>query len=271
MAALLKRFGEVRCLSGRLAVGLALFLSLLSPLAAAEAGNKDILVFAASSMTAPVTEAVAVFERKTGQRVVVSFAGSSVLARQIENGAPADLFISANQGWLDYLEERKLLVPGSRSVIASNTLVVVAHKAGPLADRIPLDDLTELPGGGRIAVGDPDHVPAGIYARQGLQALGLWEAVKGRLVRAANVHAALMMVARQEVPVGIVYNTDARLDKDLKIVARFPEGSHAPVLYGLAQSTRGGQQKAAELAAFLTSAEGMRIFGAYGFLAPPAR
>jgi molybdate transport system substrate-binding protein len=197
---------------------------------AREKAEPPMLVFAAASLTNVLGELSASWTAASRAQVRLSFAASSVLARQIEAGGRADLFISADQEWMDYLQSRNLIDKGSRRNLVGNRLVLIA----------PADSKSELKiaagfrlaaalGRGRLSTGDPDTVPVGRYARSALISLGVWNEIRDRLVRADNVRGALMFVARGEAPLGIVYNTDAVMDSRVRIVDTFPENSHAPI------------------------------------------
>ena len=167
-------------------------------------------MFAAASLTNALNEVGQAFEQKEKHTVRFSFASSSTLAKQIENGAPAHLFLSADLDWMDYLDQRKLIVDGSRVNLLGNRLVLIAPVSSPLkVDLKPGIDLAGLLSGGLLATGDPDHVPVGKYARQALEKLGAWKGIEGRIARADSVRAALALVERAECPLGIVYATDA--------------------------------------------------------------
>ena len=227
----------------------------------------DVTVFAAASLTDAVADVAAAFEAETGHRVIVSSAGSSTLARQIEQGAPADIYISANQAWMDHLDDLGLLVPGSRTDLLANRLVLVAPAAtAPPPAPGPEFDLAAALGDGRLAIGDPDHVPAGIYARQALEATGAWPAVAERLAPMSDVRQALALVARGEVPLGVVYATDAASVDDVVIVATFPAETHDPIVYPAALIA-GQADGAAE--AFLDFGRGAAaggMFEGHGFI-----
>lgn len=189
-------------------------------------------MFAAASLKTALDEATVAFEAETGHRVAVSYAGSSVLARQIELGAPADIFISANSDWMDRLEERGFIAPGARFNLASNRLALVAH--GKLAEPVlltPGADLASRLGEGRLAMALVEAVPAGIYGKAALQNLGLWDSLAPHVAQTDNVRAALALVALGEAPFGIVYVTDATAEPRVSIVAVFPETSHPPIRY----------------------------------------
>lgn len=198
----------------------------LSPLAASAA---DLTVFAAASLKTALDEIETAWESETGLDLVISLAGSSALARQIELGAPADLFISASPEWMDTLDAAGLIRPDTRRNLLTNDLVLVAHGPGaPALDpaRLPaeLDD-------GRLAMALVDAVPAGIYGKAALESLGLWPALEPKVAQADNVRAALALVAAGEAPFGIVYATDARAEPGVSVVATFPSGSHPPIVY----------------------------------------
>ncbi len=197
--------------------------------------NETVTVFAAASLS-DVLQGLAQRWTSAGVHLRFSFAASSTLARQIEQGAPVDLFISADEAWMDHLAARGLIDTGSRRVFASNRLVVVRADAlaGGTAPESTATVREALLGGaaaGRIATGDPSHVPVGRYAQAALQRLGLWDEVNARLVRADNVRSALAFVERGEAAAGIVYATDARVAKGLRVAARFPSDSHPPITY----------------------------------------
>ena len=237
--------------------------ALASALAAQPRGP---LVLAAASLQEALTAAAASWTARGHPRPVISFAASSALARQIEARAPADLFISADEEWMDYLAARKLIVPASRAVFLSNRLVIVA----PAASRISFDvrpgfALAAALGGGRLALADPDAVPAGRYARQALTMLKVWPTVQGNLARAENVRAALALVARGAAPLGIVYATDARAQSAVRVAGWIPAGAHAPILYPLARLAGSTNPEGEGFRRYLLSDEGKAIFRRYGF------
>src|SRR5581483_10589285 len=193
------------------------------------------------------------------------------VAEQVEAGAPADVYFSADLQWMSYLQERGLLRPGSRHDVVGNSLVLIAPAASALRVSIaPGFDLSRLLGGGHLAVADPDSVPAGIYAREALQKLGAWDSVVPHLVRAENVRAALAYVARGDAPLGIVYRTDALVQKGVRIVGVFPASSHSPIVYPVAL-TRGASNAAARYLAFIVSADARPVFRKWGFEPLPLR
>ncbi len=244
-------------------------LTLILGLASATAGAADephaILVFAASSLTNVVDDLDQQFTAKTKLPVKASYAASSALAKQIEAGAPADVFICADTDWADYLEQRKLLQSGTRHNVVANRLVLIAPADSKAQLKIaPHFDLAGALGEGRLATGDPDSVPVGKYAQAALEKLGVWDQVSRKLVRAENVRAALAFVARGEAVFGIVYRTDALAETRVKIVDMFPADTHPPVTYPIALTVN-AQPDAAKFEAFVRSAAAARIFLKYGF------
>lgn len=232
------------------------------------AAERSITVFAAASMTDVLQEVGHAWTTRSGIPVRFSFAGSSTLARQIEAGAPADAFVSADEEWMDYLAQRKLIALPSRRDVAGNSLVLVApaDRAKPL--RLEAASLQEALGRrGRIATGDPDTVPAGRYARAALRALGLWDDMKGRLVPADSVRSALNFVARGEAALGIVYATDARGVKEVREVATFPASSHTAITYPAAAMPR-ADAAALDFLDFLRGEQARALFHRYGFTTP---
>jgi molybdate transport system substrate-binding protein len=257
-----------RCLRSALTCCLLLVAALGLHTAAADPAAppaRSIVVFAAASLTDSLQELTATFSKSTGIDVKLSFAASSALARQIESGAPADVFFSADIEWMDYLAARKLIRADSRRDLLGNRLVLVAPAASTISVKIaPHFALAEALGRGRLATGDPDSVPVGRYARAALTSLGVWSAVESRLVRAENVRAALALVDRGEVPLGIVYRTDALIDQGVRIVGVFPADSHQPIIYPLALSV-GARNGAREFAEFLRTPTAAAVFVKYGF------
>ena len=244
---------------------------LLALLQAATIRAAEIMVFAAASLT-DALRSVAERPGRSGPPWRLSFAASSTLARQIEQGAPADLFVSADEAWMDYLVRRDRIVEGSRRDVATNRLVVVHPGAARPDEREPPETVEALraallAGTGRIAAGDPAHVPAGRYAKAALAELGLWPAVAPRLVRADNVRSALVFVERGEAGAGIVYATDARLTRSVRVVARFPAASHAPIRYPAAIVV-GAAAGAREAWAELFTAPSQALFREAGFGRP---
>jgi molybdate transport system substrate-binding protein len=250
-------------------LGLGLLcLTMSASLPAADVQQPQILVFAAASLTDGLQEASAAYEKTVQVTVKSSFDSSSVLARQIEAGAPADVFFSADTKWMDYLQSRNLIQAGSRKNVLGNRLVLIA----PAQSRIQLKIAPHFPlaaalGKERLATGDPDSVPAGRYARSALTTLGVWDEVASRLARAENVRVALLYVARGEAPLGIVYASDALADKSVRVVDTFPADTHEPIVYPIALTTPAKSQAAA-FVAYLAGPRGREIFVKYGFTVP---
>jgi molybdate transport system substrate-binding protein len=229
-------------------------------------GSDRILVFSAGSTINAMTEVGDLFNEQGHEKCVISCSASSTLAKQIEQGAPADIFISANPKWMDYLSGRDLIEPETRFDLLGNRLVLIA----PISDdtRIKITaglDLAGLLGNERMAMGDPDHVPAGIYGKQALMALGMWDDIKDRVAPMKDVRAALVMVEREETPFGIVYSTDARISKKIRIVDVFPETSHPPITYPVAIVAEKESPATKRLISFLQSSEAEAIFMKHGF------
>lgn len=241
---------------------------------AAETGGRDepLLVFAAASLTDTLQKVSDAYTASSGTPVKLSFAASSALAKQIESGARADVFFSADQEWMDYLEQRQLIKQGSRTDLLGNRLALIAPRDSKVVLKLgPGAPLLEALGDrGRLSTGDPDSVPAGKYAKSALTTLKLWPAIESRLVRAENVRAALMYVARGEAPLGIVYATDVAVEPRVRIVDLFPENSHTPITYPVAQ-TSNARASAASYIAYLRSPAAQSVFGAAGFALLPAR
>jgi molybdate transport system substrate-binding protein len=231
--------------------------------------TQSILVFDAASLTDVVEDLGKGFTERSHVPVKSSPAASSALARQIEAGAAADVFFCADLEWMDYLDQRKLLRPGSRHDVVRNRLVLIAPAASKVSVKIaPGFDLVKALGDGKLATGDPDSVPVGKYAHAALEKLGAWNSVSGRFVRAENVRSALAFVARGEAPLGIVYRTDALAEKRVRIVDVFPEDSHPAIVYPIALTTRAGPA-AQRFLDFVISDAAQPIFRRYGF--QPAR
>jgi molybdate transport system substrate-binding protein len=248
-------------------------LPLLLLISSFAAGAADpVRVYAAASLTHAVTDIGAAWA-KTGQPApVLVFGASSALAKQVEAGAPADVFMSADLNWMDYLELRKRIAPGSRSPLLGNTLVLVAPKGK--APAVKLERGFDLAGTfkGKLCTGEPGVVPVGIYAKEALTSLGWWDKLSGRIVGTDDVRTALAFVERGECPLGIVYATDAAISSKVDVVATFPAGSHKPVVYPVAQ-VLGGRAEGGEFLQYVRSSpEAAAIFRKYGFtLLEPSR
>jgi molybdate transport system substrate-binding protein len=233
---------------------------------AADEPPRPLLVFAAASLTNVLGELSAQWTASSGVPVRLSFAASSVLARQIEAGGKADVFISADQEWMDYLQSRNLIEAVSRRDLVGNRLVLVAPADSRLELKIePGFDLAGAIGRGRLATGDPDMVPVGRYARAALVSLGVWNRIDDRLVRADNVRSALMYVTRGEVPLGIVYGSDALAEPRVRIVDTFPEHTHAPIICPAAR-VRGARTEASRYLAYLAGVEARDTWRRFGFM-----
>jgi molybdate transport system substrate-binding protein len=247
-------------------LGWVLWLSLSSlPGMAADTDKPPITVFAAASLTNVLQDLGDSFTAHTAIPVKFSFAASSALARQIESGAPADIFFSADQQWMDYLEKRGLIRRDTRHDVVGNRLVLIAPADSKIKLTIaPHFHLAAALGKSRLAAGDPDAVPAGRYARQALTALGIWNEVSDRLVRADSVRSALAFVDRGETPLGIVYETDALIDKHVRVVDVFPADSHLPIVYPIAL-TGMAKPDAAAFVEYVRGPAGVVAFKAGGF------
>lgn len=234
---------------------------------AADSRSEPLTVFAAASLTDTLQKVNEAYAKATGAIVKASFAASSTLARQIEAGAQADIFFSADQEWMDYAEQRRLTRRVTRFDLLGNRLALIApHDSAvnlELERNAPLR--AALGPRGRLAIGDPDSAPAGKYARAALMTLGLWRSVESRLARAENVRVALSYVARGEAPLGVVYATDVAVEPKVRIVDLFPEGSHAPITYPVA-ATSAASRAAEKYLAFLRSPAAAKIFSDAGFV-----
>ena len=252
---------------GRRSVLAALAAAITALVIQANAAEENpITVFAAASMKNALDEVNTLFTNRSGIKVVTSYAASSALMKQIEQGAPADVFFSADIDWMDYGAKHNLINNHSRENLLGNRLVLIAPKDLKI-DKVSIErgfDLAGLVGNGRIATGDVRSVPAGLYAKAALEKLGVWSSVELKLAMAENVRAALVLVARQEAPLGIVYETDAKIDAGVKIVGVFPEDSHPPIIYPLAL-TKDAKSEATKYLAFLTAPEAKAVFERYGF------
>jgi molybdate transport system substrate-binding protein len=239
----------------------------------ASAAPRAVLVFAAASLKNALDAIAEEWRRETGKRTTISYAASSTLAKQIENGAPADVFISADRDWMDYLAQRKLIDPKSRVDLLGNRLVLIAPKDSKIDLVIrPGFDIAATLGDGRLAMGDPAAVPAGLYGKAALETLGVWPRIANRIAAAENVRAALLLVARGEAPLGIVYQTDAAAEPGVRIVATFPPETHPPIVYPMALTAASTNPDAPALAAYLRGPAARSRFEAQGFaVLDPAR
>jgi molybdate transport system substrate-binding protein len=230
------------------------------------AQDKSLTVFAAASMKNALDDINAAYTAKTGVKVVASYAASSALAKQIEQGAPADIFISADTDWMDYAVGKKDLNEATRINLLGNSIVLIAPKDSKI-ENVTIGqgfDLAKLAGPGKIATGDVKAVPVGKYARAALEKLGAWQAAEPKFAMAESARAALTLVARGEAALGIVYSTDAKVEPGVKIVGTFPADSHPPIIYPVA-ATATAKAGAADYLAFLRSSAAKTIFEKYGF------
>ena len=226
-------------------------------------------IFAAASLKTALDEASVAWKAGTGKETTNAYAASSALAKQIEAGAPADIFISADLDWMRYLADRKLIAEGTEVRLLGNALVLVAPAGSTAAVTIaPGFDLAGLLKGGRLAVADVKAVPAGKYAKAALQSLGAWQGVENSLAQAENVRAALKLVSTGEAAAGIVYQTDAREDENVKVLGTFPADSHPPIIYPAARLAASSNADAVAFLQFLQSPTAQDIFKAHGFTIP---
>jgi molybdate transport system substrate-binding protein len=243
---------------------LLLLLLILAPL---QARAQALTIFAAASLTDAMKQVSDLWVKAGHEAPRQSFASSSTLARQIENGAPANVFASADEQWMDYLAKKNLIAPGTRKDLLGNDLVLVVPATHPIhVDIRPGFDLAALLGpDGRLSTGDPAHVPAGIYAEQALRKLGIWDKVGSRLAPAGDVRSALLLVERGEAPAGIVYSTDAAASKAVSIAGVFPDTSHDPITYPFAVTKGGDMPDARAFLEFLSTPAVRAVWTRNGF------
>ena len=252
-----RRYPQMKTLRRLLALALAAL--------AFAAHAQSLTVFAAASLKNALDEAVSLYHKENGGRAVVAYASSAALARQIENGAPADVFVSADLDWMDYLEKKGLLAPGTRRNLLGNRLVLIAPAKQPVrVQLVPGVPIAKLLGSNRIALAEPGSVPAGKYARAAFEKLGIWDQVSGRVAAADNVRAALLLVARGESPLGVVYLTDANAEPRVMIAGVFPADTHPPIAYPVA-ALKKAKSGAAPFLDWLASPASRRIFEKHGF------
>ncbi len=242
----------------------------LDPLMGDGAGAEtDLLLFAAASTTNAITDIGALYAaRNPGRRITPSFASSSTLAKQIESGAPADVYLSANRKWMDFLADKDRIDKASRFDLLRNRIVLIApaeSTLAPISVAPGFSMAAALGTDGRLAVGDPDHVPAGIYGRKALENLGSWDGVQDRLAPMKDVRAALVLVERGEAPLGLVYATDAAISSKVRVVGTFPDDSHPPIAYPVAAVAGGKVAEAAHFLEFLRTPSARAVFEKYGF------
>ncbi|GGK30542.1 molybdate ABC transporter substrate-binding protein [Salinarimonas ramus] len=245
----------------------AALLALVVATTASPARAQTVTVFAAASLTNALAEIEAGFEEETGHDLVVSLAGSSALARQIQQGAPADVFVSASPDWMDVLEAEGLIEPGTRVDLLGNAIVLVAHgRDGEPVEIGPGLDLAGMLGDGRLAMALVEAVPAGIYGKAALESLGLWASVEPLVAQADNVRAALALVAAGEAPYGIVYATDAAAEDDVTVIGTFPSDSHPPIVYPAAAIAGRDGAATADFLAYLRTPPAREAFERQGFV-----
>jgi molybdate transport system substrate-binding protein len=238
----------------------------LAPVGATVAFADDVVVFAAASLKNALDEIAGSWNSESGKTAVISYAASSALAKQIEEGAPADMFISADLDWMDEVAGKNLIKPETRSNLLGNRIVLIAPANSDVSLEVGSGmDLAGALDGGKLAMADPEAVPAGKYGKAALESLGVWESVSGSVAGAENVRAALAFVSRGEAPLGIVYQTDAAADPGVKVVGTFPEDSHPPIIYPVALVAESDNPDAASLLEYLRSDAAKAAFEKQGF------
>jgi molybdate transport system substrate-binding protein len=254
------------------AAAIAFAFAVFAPVSPSAAQSAPVVVFAAASLKNALDEIAGSWTAKSGVEVKMSYAASSALAKQIEEGAPADLFVSADADWMDYVEKKGLVKPGTRSDLIGNSIVLIAARDWTKGEvKIePGFPLADLLGGGRLAMAGIAAVPAGKYGKAALEKLGVWNSVAAQVAEAENVRAALALVARGEAPLGIVYRTDAAAEPGVKIVGAFPADSHPAIVYPVAMLTASKNAKAGDFLRYLAGPEAKTIFEKQGFTRPPA-
>jgi molybdate transport system substrate-binding protein len=256
---------------GLRAIAIGGFAAMLAAAVPAAHAEDKVLVFAAASLKDGLDAVNKACEADVGEAATISYAASSALAKQIEGGAPADVFISADLDWMKYLSDKKLTKPDTEVKLLGNQIVLVAPKDSKAETKIEKGfDLAKLIGEGKLAMGDFKAVPAGKYGKAALESLGVWSSVEGKVAQAENVRAALKLVSTGEAALGIVYATDAHADKGVKVVGTFPEDSHPPIIYPVAQTADSKDKDAPAFLKCLESAKAAELFKAQGFtiLAP---
>lgn len=233
------------------------------------AQDRDLYVFAASSLMDALDAANALYRHDTGHKVVVAYGGSSALAKRIENGAPADIFISADLDWMEYLATRNLIKPETRFNLLGNKLVLIAPADSEIKLTIrPNFELAQALGNDRLALADPDAVPAGKYAKAALESLGVWGSVSNKIVPRPDVRAALLLVAGGVAPLGIVYMSDVVTHPDVKIIGVFPESTYPTIVYPIAVTTASTNPEAIAYVKFLGSSSAKPAFEFQSFVVP---
>jgi len=258
--------GRRKWLGRGIGLGVAVLLTWGLPQAPARAQGGDVVVFAAASLKNALDAINAQWQKETGKKATISYAASPALAKQIELGAPAQVFISADLDWMDYVAQRNLIKPDTRANLLGNRIVLIApkDKAQPVEIKAGFD-LAKVIGDGRLSMANIDSVPAGKYGKAALEKLGAWAAVSSKIAQAENVRAALLFVSRGEAPAGIVYQTDAAADPEVKIIGTFPENTHPPIIYPIALTANASHPDAAAFLAYVRSGKARPLFEAQGF------
>lgn len=247
--------------------GVLVVIVIVTTLGAGLARAADLTVFSAVSTTGAMTKIGSMFEAKTGKKIQFSFGATSTLARQIERGAPVDIFLSADHVWMNYLQDRKLIDTGSRVDILGNSLVLITPVNSDLKIKIAKGfNLAEVLKGKRIAMGDPDHTAVGIYAKESLTNLGIWSQIEPMLARADSVRASLAMVERGEVGAGILFGTEAAVSKNVRLVDTFPADSHKAITYPVALLAKARAADARAFVGYLRTPEAEEVFRQFGFI-----
>ena len=255
---------------GKVAGLAAVLLAVGMPQTPAQAQGGDVVVFAAASLKNALDAINAQWQKETGKKATISYASSPALAKQIEQGAPAQMFISADLDWMDYVAQKNLIKPDTRSNLLGNRIVLIApkDKAQPIEIKAGFD-LAKVIGDGRLSMANVDSVPAGKYGKAALEKLGVWASVSSKIAQAENVRAALLLVSRGEAPAGIVYQTDAAADANVKIIGTFPEDTHPPIIYPIALTASATHPDAAAFLGVYQVGQGQaalrsaRIYGAW--------
>jgi molybdate transport system substrate-binding protein len=247
-------------------MSLVIGAALVSGIGQAAAQGRDVLVFAAASLKNALDDIAGQWQRQTGKRVAISYAASNNLIRQIEQGAPADIFISADLDWMDYGQQKNLIKPETRANLLGNRIVLIAPKDSTLSIKVEQGfDLAAALKGGRLAMGSVNSVPAGKYGKAALEKLGAWDGVKDHIAQAESVRAALLLVSRGETPLGIVYQTDAASEPAVRIVGTFPEDTHPPIVYPVALTKDSNNATAADFLKYIRSPAAKPAFERQGF------
>src|SRR5215471_8042380 len=255
-----------RWFAGLLSLAVTATLIVGPPQSTTQAQGGEVVVFAAASLKNALDAVNTQWQTDTGKKALISYGASSTLAKQIEQGAPAQMFISADLDWMDYVAQKYLIKPETQSNLLGNRIVLIAHKdkAQPIEIR-PGFDLAKALGDGRLSMANVNSVPAGKYGKAALEKLGVWDSVSSKLAQAENVRAALLLVSRGEAPLGIVYQTDAAADPNVKIIGTFPADTHPPIIYPVALTAGATSPDAEAFLAYIKSAKAKPLFEAQGF------